>query len=102
MKTGPQDVLIKLNCTGLCMSDVHYALNDWDIPAMSTFGVRCPGHEGAGVIVAVGSEVANLKVGQRAGYKPIADVCHACEACRTGNDHYCLGAKYAGLQVEGE
>ncbi|KAH7024598.1 alcohol dehydrogenase [Microdochium trichocladiopsis] len=98
---GPQDVLIKLSCTGLCMSDVHYALHDWDSPSMSSFGTQCPGHEGAGEIVAVGSDVKNLKVGQRAGFKPVADVCYTCEACRTGHDNYCLGAKYTGLHVDG-
>ncbi|KXJ86107.1 chaperonin 10-like protein [Microdochium bolleyi] len=98
---GPHDVLIKLSCTGLCMSDVHYALNDWDSPAMSTFGTQCPGHEGAGEIVAVGADVRDIKIGQRAGFKPIADVCFTCEQCRTGNDNYCLSGKITGLQVDG-
>lgn len=83
------------------MSDVHYALHDWDSPAMSTFGTQCPGHEGAGEIVAVGAEVKGLRVGQRAGFKPILDVCHTCEQCRTGHDNYCVAAKYTGLQVDG-
>lgn len=48
---GPDEVLLKLNATGLCMSDVHFMLNDWAVPAMSTFNVKCAGHEGAGVVV---------------------------------------------------
>ncbi|KAJ9603817.1 hypothetical protein H2200_012003 [Cladophialophora chaetospira] len=63
---GPHEVLIKLNATGLCMSDVHYMLNDIGTPSMSSFQTRSPGHEGAGVIVKVGSDVTSLKVGQRA------------------------------------
>jgi D-arabinose 1-dehydrogenase-like Zn-dependent alcohol dehydrogenase len=43
--------------------------NDWALPKMSTFGTKCAGHEGAGVIVKVGDAVKNLKVGMRAGFK---------------------------------
>ena len=48
-------------------------MNDWALPKMSTFGTQCAGHEGAGVIVKVGSECKRLKPGMRAGYKPIQD-----------------------------
>lgn len=44
-------------------------LNDWATPKMSVFGVKCAGHEGAGVIVKVGSDVKTLKPGMRAGFK---------------------------------
>jgi len=66
---GPTDVLIKLNATGICHSDLHFMLNDWALPKMSDLGVRCAGHEGSGVIVKVGDQVKNLKPGMRAGYK---------------------------------
>lgn len=46
---------MRLNVTGLCQSDVHNMTNDWDAAPMSSFGVRCTGHEGAGVVVKVGS-----------------------------------------------
>lgn len=58
---GPDQVLIKLNATGLCMSDIHFMSADWALPKMSVFGVQCAGHEGAGVIVKLGSNVKNLK-----------------------------------------
>ena len=51
---GPGQLLIKLNVTGLCGSDVHYMLNDLGSPVgMKDFNVRSPGHEGAGVVVKV-------------------------------------------------
>lgn len=65
----PNEVLIKLNVTGICHSDLHFMQNDWALPKMSTFGTKCAGHEGAGVIVKVGDAVKNLKVGMRAGFK---------------------------------
>ncbi|ORY71491.1 alcohol dehydrogenase 1 [Pseudomassariella vexata] len=95
------EVLIRMNCTGLCMSDVHYMLNDWSMPPMSQFGTQCAGHEGAGVIVKVGDRVKNLKVGQRAGVKPIADICHTCAECKSGREMYCQNTTLAGLQVDG-
>ncbi|KIW89101.1 uncharacterized protein Z519_10586 [Cladophialophora bantiana CBS 173.52] len=98
---GPNEVLIKLNTTGLCMSDVHYMLNDLGVPSMSHFQTRSPGHEGAGVIVKVGSQVTSLKVGQRAGMKPTWDVCHSCESCRNGRENYCKGSISTGLQKPG-
>jgi threonine dehydrogenase-like Zn-dependent dehydrogenase len=66
---GPTDVLIKLNATGICHSDLHFMLNDWALPKMSDLGTRCAGHEGSGIIVKVGDQVKNLKPGMRAGYK---------------------------------
>lgn len=67
--TGPTDVLIKLNATGICHSDIHFMLNDWALPKMSEMGTKCAGHEGAGVIVKVGDQVKTLKPGMRAGFK---------------------------------
>ncbi|KAK5021353.1 hypothetical protein LTS07_011096 [Exophiala sideris] len=99
--TGPQDVLLKLNATGLCLSDIHYMLGDWAMPKMSEMGTKCAGHEGAGVIVKVGDQVKTLKVGQRAGFKPIQDVCHNCEYCKSGKEQYCSKAVLTGGQVDG-
>lgn len=79
------ELLVRLNVTGLCMSDVHYMLNDWAVPPMSQFGVRCAGHEGAGVVVKVGAQVQKeWKVGDRVGIKPIMNVCHNCPSCWNG------------------
>lgn len=98
---GPSEVLIRLNATGLCMSDVHYMLNDIGAPPLASFGVSSPGHEGAGVIVKVGSDVKSLKVGQRAGYKPTWDVCHSCDSCRRGREQYCKQAVPTGMAKPG-
>lgn len=98
---GPEEVLIKMNATGLCMSDVHFMMKDLALPAMSSFGTVCAGHEGAGVIVKIGERVRTLKVGQRAGVKPLYDCCHNCDQCKRGKDNYCPGVLYGGLQVDG-
>ncbi|KAF2996084.1 hypothetical protein E8E13_004568 [Curvularia kusanoi] len=98
---GPTDVLIKLNATGICHSDIHFMLNDWALPKMSDLGTKCAGHEGAGVIVKVGEQVKHLKPGMRAGFKPIQDTCGACELCRGGQECYCANAVFTGLMCDG-
>ncbi|MFN7091565.1 MAG: alcohol dehydrogenase catalytic domain-containing protein, partial [Allorhizobium sp.] len=61
---GPDDVLVKINKTGICGTDVH--IYKWDEWAQKTIPVpMITGHEYAGEIVAVGANVRNLQIGQR-------------------------------------
>ena len=76
-------------------------LNDLGTPPMSYFGVRSPGHEGAGVVVALGANVTSWKLGDRAGMKPIYDVCHQCDLCWSDKETYCAKAVHTGLFVPG-
>lgn len=62
---------------------------------------RCAGHEGAGVVVKVGSNVQGWKVGDRGGVKPLWDVCHNCEHCFSGRENYCQKGVYTGLVATG-
>ncbi|GAA5890328.1 hypothetical protein JCM6882_008796 [Rhodosporidiobolus microsporus] len=82
-------LLLKINCTGLCLSDHHNMKGDIGIPMLPT--CHCAGHEGAGVVVALGEGVdpEQWKVGDRAGVKPLLDVCHECAHCRGGDEGLC-------------
>lgn len=82
---GEGEILVKLNCTGLCHSDVHLMRNDWGDRGLSMM-TKIAGHEGAGVVVAIGPNVTRFKVGDRAGIKWVADVCGECEMCTNGTD----------------
>ncbi len=63
-KPGPEDVLIRVNKTGICGTDVH--IWNWDEWAQKTVPVPLiTGHEFAGQIVELGSQVEGLKIGQR-------------------------------------
>lgn len=102
---GPNELLLKLNATGICYSDLHYMLEDIGMPPMSMFGVKSPGHEGAGTVVAVGSAVDpdQWKVGDRGGVKPMWNTCGACEMCWDGlHECYCPKAVATGLMVAGK
>jgi D-arabinose 1-dehydrogenase-like Zn-dependent alcohol dehydrogenase len=76
----PNEVLIRITHSGICYTDYEYYSNGAPL-AM--------GHEGAGVVEAVGSEVKTLKVGDRAGGGFHKNSCGHCDYCLTGRDIYC-------------
>lgn len=98
---GPDEILIRLNATGLCSSDLHLMAADLGTPPMSAFGVRSAGHEGAGIVVQVGANVKTFQVGDRAGIKPILDTCNNCDLCWDDKETYCSGAVLTGLAAVG-
>jgi D-arabinose 1-dehydrogenase-like Zn-dependent alcohol dehydrogenase len=49
-------------------------------------GVDCTGHEGAGVVAAVGPNAGSWKVGDRVGITPVAHTCEKCDICLSGRE----------------
>jgi S-(hydroxymethyl)glutathione dehydrogenase / alcohol dehydrogenase len=84
---GPHEVLIRTAACGLCHSDLHFidGLYPHALPAV-------PGHEAAGIVEAVGSEVRMVKVGD-AVVTCLSAFCGHCEFCVTGRMSLCLGAE---------
>ncbi len=83
---GPREVLIRTAAVGVCRSDLHFV--DGAYPhALPTI----PGHEAAGVVEAVGSEVRTVKPGDHV-VTCLSVFCGHCEFCVTGHIHLCLGA----------
>ena len=83
---GPKDVLIDIAYAGICHSDIHQAREEW-------FGgifPMVPGHEIAGHVAAVGSDVTKYAVGDRVGVGVFVDSCNECENCAKGLENYCL------------
>ena len=93
---------MRLNATGVCYSDIHYMLADLPSRKMSQWGVRSPGHEGAGVVVKLGSRVKDWGLGDRAGIKPIWDTCQNCELCWGTMETHCPKAISSGVMVPGK
>lgn len=83
---GPHDVRIEIKFAGICHSDIHTARNEW---GGTTYPV-VPGHEIAGIVAEVGSEVTKHKVGDRVGVGCFVDSCGECEACLAGEEQYCF------------
>jgi len=92
------EVLVKMVAAGLCHSDDHLATGD--MPAMRM--PLCGGHEGAGVVEAVGPNVANVAPGDHVVLQFIPG-CGRCRWCASGQQNLCdLGAMLlAGTQIDG-
>lgn len=84
-KLCPEEVCIKIAYCGVCYSDIHLIDNDWG----SSVYPQVPGHEIIGEIVAVGSQVSHLKIGDMVGVGWQRSSCGQCESCQIGEDHYC-------------
>jgi alcohol dehydrogenase, propanol-preferring len=95
---GWGEVLIKVIATGVCHTDLHAADGDWPAKPALPF---IPGHEGAGVVTAVGSGVTGLKEGDAVGVAWLHDACGTCEYCMTGWDSLCEAQHNTGYSVNG-
>src|SRR6478609_3956842 len=86
-KPGPHEVLIRTAACGLCHSDLHFIEGSYPhaLPAV-------PGHEAAGIVEAVGSEVRTVKPGDHV-VSCLSAFCGHCEFCVTGRMALCLGAE---------
>jgi len=98
---GEGEVLIKVEASGVCHSDLHVAEGDWKQFAGITKLPLIVGHEVAGKVVEVGPGVRELKIGDRVGVPWIYWTCGECEFCREGNENLCVKQKITGVTVNG-
>ncbi len=96
---GPNDVMIRMKKTAICGTDMH--IWHWDEWAQRTIKVpMAVGHEYAGEIVALGSEVRGLAIGDRvSGEGHIT--CGHCRNCRAGRRHLCRNTFGVGVNRPG-
>lgn len=96
---GPGKILIRLETSGVCHTDVHI----WQghVQAAPPPDPFILGHEGVGEVVALGPGVDGWAVGERAGAAWIHDTCGQCAECRSGHESFCQTHRAHGLQVPG-
>jgi uncharacterized zinc-type alcohol dehydrogenase-like protein len=82
---GPHDVAIEIKFAGICHSDIHTVKAEWGEPNYPVV----PGHEIAGVVTAVGSDVSKHKVGDHVGVGCMVNSCGHCSSCTAGLEQYC-------------
>lgn len=94
----PEQVLVKIEASGVCHTDLHAADGDWPVKPSLPF---IPGHEGVGYVAAVGSRVKHLKEGDRIGVPWLYTACGRCEYCQTGWETLCHAQQNTGYSVNG-
>jgi NAD+-dependent secondary alcohol dehydrogenase Adh1 len=97
--SGPHDVIVKIGGAGVCRTDLHIIEGQWDA-AMGTPLPYILGHENAGWVHEIGSDVSNVAVGDTVILHPLVTdgLCHA---CRAGDDMHCEHNAFPGLSRDG-
>ncbi len=99
-EVGPHDVQIDIAWAGICHSDIHTVRGDWG-PQTYPLAV---GHEIAGTVSEVGSDVTRYQVGDRVGVGCMVNSCRECVNCLAGEEQHCLDGNvgtYAAVDRDG-
>jgi propanol-preferring alcohol dehydrogenase len=95
---APGEVVLKIEASGLCHTDIHAAHGDWPVkPKLPLI----PGHEGVGVVESVGAGVQNVKEGDRVSIPWLGWACGVCEYCASGRETLCEQQQNTGYSVDG-
>jgi threonine 3-dehydrogenase len=98
-QVGHNDVLIKVNRTAICGTDIH--IFKWDDWAQATIPVpMAVGHEFSGEIMDMGIEVKGYEIGDRVSAEGHI-TCGYCRNCRAGRRHLCMNTVGVGVNRPG-
>ncbi len=92
------EILVKMESTGVCHTDLHAISGDWPIKPNPPF---IPGHEGVGYVAAVGRDVQHVKEGDLVGTPWLYSACGQCEHCLAGWETLCERQQNGGYSVNG-
>ena len=95
---GPGQVLVRMEACGLCHTDIHAAHGDWPVKPTPPF---VPGHEGVGIVTALGAGVTNRAVGDRVAIAWLGHACGHCDYCVSGWETLCEEQQNSGYSVDG-
>ncbi|MGW0566045.1 zinc-dependent alcohol dehydrogenase [Streptomyces tauricus] len=95
---GPGQVRVRVEASGLCHTDIHAAHGDWPVKPTPPF---VPGHEGVGLVEALGDGVTHLSVGQRVAVPWLGRACGRCEHCLSGWETLCEQQVNTGYGCDG-
>jgi propanol-preferring alcohol dehydrogenase len=95
---GPGEVLVRIETSGLCHTDIHAAHGDWPVKPSPPF---IPGHEGVGIVERLGPGVTEVALGDRVALPWLGYACGACEYCTTGWETLCEKQQNTGYSLDG-
>jgi len=95
---GPGQVVVRIEASGLCHTDIHAANGDWPVKPAPPF---VPGHEGVGIVERLGDGVTRVREGERVATPWLGWACGACEHCLTGWETLCEHQRNTGYSVDG-
>jgi len=95
---GPGQVLVRMQASGICHTDIHAARGDWPVTPVPPF---VPGHEGIGIVERVGPGAAVRQVGDRVAIAWLGSACGRCRYCVSGRETLCLAQQNSGYSVDG-
>jgi propanol-preferring alcohol dehydrogenase len=92
------EILVRVETSGLCHTDIHAAHGDWPVKPTPPF---IPGHEGIGLVEEVGPGVDEVAIGDRVAMPWLGYACGTCEYCVSGWETLCLEQKNTGYSIDG-
>jgi propanol-preferring alcohol dehydrogenase len=95
---GPGEVLVKIETSGLCHTDIHAAHGDWPVKPDLPF---IPGHEGVGIVTRLGADAVRVREGDRVAVPWLGWACGHCEHCVGGWETLCLDQRPTGYFANG-
>ncbi|TIC82750.1 alcohol dehydrogenase AdhP [Nocardioides sp. GY 10127] len=91
-------VLVRIEASGLCHTDIHAAHGDWPVKPAPPF---IPGHEGVGIVEKVGAGVTSRQVGDRVALPWLGHACGRCDYCVKGWETLCESQQNTGYSIDG-
>jgi propanol-preferring alcohol dehydrogenase len=96
---GAEQVLVRIEASGLCHTDIHAARGEWPVKPQPPF---IPGHEGVGIVERVGSGNSHgVSVGDRVAIPWLGYACGDCRYCNSGRETLCLDQQNTGYSING-
>ena len=95
---GAGQVLVRMEASGLCHTDIHAAHGDWPAKPRTPY---VPGHEGVGIVEAVGEGARVHQVGERVAVAWLGTACGTCSYCLSGWETLCTKQKNSGFSLDG-
>jgi alcohol dehydrogenase, propanol-preferring len=95
---GPGEILVRIEASGLCHTDIHAAHGDWPVKPSPPF---IPGHEGVGIVDETGPGVTEVAVGDRVAVPWLGHACGVCDYCVSGWETLCLEQRNTGYSIDG-